>query len=101
MAWIRAGNVDSIERTSRALAFGSLLATGGASTAIGSSSTYASLLAGYMKEDLKGAASAAALSIGFKEFAMKLGVPAAAADKAATTLGLAYVWDDLVDEMRR
>lgn len=53
IAWIKAADVDTIEKTSKALGYGSLVATGGASALLGTGSTTASLLAGYLKEDLK------------------------------------------------
>ncbi len=101
IAWIKAANVDAINKTSKALAAGSLFSTGGASGLLGTGSTTAGLLSGYLKEDLSGALSAAALSLGFKRFAVASGVPAVAADKMAATLDIADVWSNIVEGVRK
>ncbi len=77
-----------------------MLPTGTASSALANVSIAPSLLSGYLKEDLGGAATELALGIGFEAYVKSRGVPGEVAGRVSNALSAAGVWATVVNNAR-
>ncbi|MFV3335518.1 ShlB/FhaC/HecB family hemolysin secretion/activation protein [Pseudomonas sp. NY15437] len=100
LRYLRAADTKSLNDLSKILAVGAIVTSGGTATALGAASNIPSLMAGYLKGDLSGAMSSAALSAGFESYASARGLSPDIAGKLANILTVMGTWDGVVENGR-
>ena len=98
--WIKASDASELDKLSKAMLLASLPTAGGASSVLAGTSSVASLLSGYLKEDFSGAVSAELVGMGFENIIKASGIPAEMAGKISNSLGGMGVWDSIVRQAR-
>ena len=100
LRWMKAGNAKALSDVGWLLTIGAVISPAGASSALANVSIAPSLLSGYLKEDLGGAATEVALGIGFETYAKSRGVPGEVAGRVSNALSAAGVWATVVNNAR-
>jgi filamentous hemagglutinin len=96
LQWIKDADIQAVDNFSRALSWGAVFTTGGASAALSNTSMAASLLKGYLDSDLPKTAASNILSTGFEKYLVSKGISPVTAGRVSNFLGTQDVWDNIV-----
>ena len=95
LLWLQAADAKAVSDVGVLMTAGAILASGGVAGSLSYSSTAATLLSGFMKEDFGGAVTQVGWSMGFEAYAKSRGLSADAALKLTNSLSLAKVWENI------
>lgn len=98
LKWLRAVNVETVNNIGWIMGVASITAGGTTAAILSNGSAAASLLSGYLKDEVVSSLSSNALSDSFEKFAVRRGMPEQVASQLANGLGAAGVWDSIVEK---
>ncbi|MCJ1880743.1 hypothetical protein [Pseudomonas nitroreducens] len=100
LQYLKAADAKSLSDLSKILGIGAVVTGGTTAVGLALASNIPALVSGYMKGDLSGAATSAALSIGFESYASSRGLTPDMASKIANILTVMGAWDGIVENSR-